>query len=187
MKMTIKETVEKITKHSKNIADSIKDKEIKKIEKIIKNSRSIFITGKGRSGLIGKAFAMRLAQLGLNVHVTGDVTTTAIKEGDCLIIISSSGTMDCMTSKLLGKLKDNFNTILLTANRDSELANSSNVIIDIGPWRDYGEEIQAGREDNITPLGTLYEDTALLILDGLVAELMEHYNKTEKDLAKKHF
>ena len=37
--------------------------------KIIEEVESIFIMGLGRSGLVAKAFAMRLMHLGLNVYV----------------------------------------------------------------------------------------------------------------------
>ncbi|MBC7090194.1 MAG: 6-phospho-3-hexuloisomerase, partial [Methanobacteriaceae archaeon] len=37
------------------------------------------------------------------------------------------------------------------------------------------------------PLGTLYEDTSLLILDGIISELMRKVGKTEGDLAEAHY
>ena len=57
----------------------------------IQSADRIFITGKGRSGLQMKAFAMRLMHLGFCVHVVDDVTTPAIGAGDLLLIGSSSG------------------------------------------------------------------------------------------------
>ena len=52
----------------------------------------VFVTGEGRSGLMGKAFAMRLMHLGLTVYAMGETITPAVKEGDLVVAISGSGT-----------------------------------------------------------------------------------------------
>ena len=52
----------------------------------------VFVTGEGRSGLMGKAFAMRLMHLGLTVYAMGETITPAVEEGDLVVAISGSGT-----------------------------------------------------------------------------------------------
>jgi len=52
----------------------------------------VFITGEGRSGFMAKAFAMRLAHLGLPVAVLGETTTPPVTRGDTLVAVSGSGT-----------------------------------------------------------------------------------------------
>lgn len=52
---------------------------------------AVFVTGQGRSGLVGRMFAMRLMHLGLRCHVVGDTLTPAFRAGDCLVVISGSG------------------------------------------------------------------------------------------------
>lgn len=52
----------------------------------------VFIAGEGRSGLMGKAFAMRLMHLGLVVYAMGETITPAVREGDVVVVISGSGT-----------------------------------------------------------------------------------------------
>ncbi|MEM0320045.1 MAG: SIS domain-containing protein, partial [Candidatus Nezhaarchaeales archaeon] len=51
----------------------------------------ILIVGAGRSGLIGRAFAMRLMHLGFRTYVVGETITPAIGPNDVLIAISGSG------------------------------------------------------------------------------------------------
>ncbi|MEM4696283.1 MAG: 6-phospho-3-hexuloisomerase, partial [Desulfurococcaceae archaeon] len=43
-----------------------------------------------------------------------------------------------------------------------------------------------GIHESLAPLGTLFEDAAMIFLDGVVAELMEKLGKTEEDLRKQH-
>ena len=49
----------------------------------IQKGRKIFVYGSGRSGLVGQLFAVRLVQLGYDVHFVGEMTTPIIgKEAD---------------------------------------------------------------------------------------------------------
>ncbi|MDI6881238.1 MAG: SIS domain-containing protein [Methanothermobacter sp.] len=180
-------TVKKITEHARKVAERINKKDIDNIIELLTKSESIFILGSGRSRLVGEEFAMRLAQLGLNVHVIGDSTTITPKKDDLIIVISSSGDTKSIITETRRLKNKGARIIGVTANPKSPLAKLSNTIIDVGPWRDYKKEIKTGKEDNITPLGTLYEDTSLLILDGIISELMTKLGKTEKDLAKAHY
>jgi 6-phospho-3-hexuloisomerase len=52
----------------------------------------IFVTGEGRSGFMGKAFAMRLMHLGLSVHAIGETVTPSVRATDTLLALSGSGT-----------------------------------------------------------------------------------------------
>ncbi|KUK01875.1 MAG: 6-phospho 3-hexuloisomerase [Methanobacteriaceae archaeon 41_258] len=181
------ETVKKILEHALKVAEKINKKDLDKIIELLTASKSIFVLGSGRSKLVGEEFAMRLAQLELNVHVIGDSTTITPREGDLIIVISSSGDTSSIITEARRLKKKGVNIIGITANPRSELSKLSDIIIDVGPWRDYQREIKEEREDNITLLGTLYEDTSLLILDGIISELMRKVGKTEGDLAEAHY
>src|SRR5258706_16202231 len=51
----------------------------------------VFITGRGRSGLYMRGFAMRLMHMGRVIYVVDETTTPAITAGDLLLIGSGSG------------------------------------------------------------------------------------------------
>ncbi|MEK6345809.1 MAG: 6-phospho-3-hexuloisomerase [Curtobacterium sp.] len=59
---------------------------------LLADADRVFVHGAGRSGLALRMTAMRLMHLGLDVHVVGEVTTPAIREGDLLLVASGSGT-----------------------------------------------------------------------------------------------
>ena len=54
-------------------------------------ARRIFISGAGRSKLVGNFLGMRLMHSGYDVSMVGEIVTPSIKDGDLLIIISGSG------------------------------------------------------------------------------------------------
>lgn len=51
----------------------------------------LFFTGTGRSGLVMRMGAMRLAQMGFSAHVVGETVTPALRAGDWLVAFSGSG------------------------------------------------------------------------------------------------
>jgi hypothetical protein len=58
---------------------------------ILSHAPQIFVYGAGRSGIIGRAFAMRLVQTGLTAYVIGESVTPIVKKGDAVFILSGQG------------------------------------------------------------------------------------------------
>ena len=74
--------IEELDRSSKTIAPE----KIQEVIKKIKEHKRIFVYGTGRTGLMLKAFAMRLMQIGLNSYVVGAPTTPTVQEGDFLFV-----------------------------------------------------------------------------------------------------
>jgi len=152
----------------------------------------ILVMGAGRSGLVGKAFGMRLLHLGYNVYVLGDTIVPAIGERDIAIAISGSGRTRLILTAAEAAKAAKSTLISITSYADSPLAKISDVVVEI-PGRtkystneDYFARQILGITEPLAPLGTLFEDTTQIFLDGLVAELMKKLNKTEEDLRMIH-
>lgn len=191
----IKKTAENITKHALKVIDLINEEEVDKMIDCILNAESIFIVGSGRSELMGMAFAMRLMHLGFSVHVVGDVTTPAIKDTDCLIAISGSGETKAVTMAAETASETGAKVVAITATTTSTLGKRADVVVNIEsktkdpgkqPWKHYTSHVLKGEYDDLTPMGTLFEDSTHLFLDGLIAEFMARLGKKEVDLKKRH-
>lgn len=121
----------------------------------------IFVHGAGRSGLMLKAFAMRLAQAGYTVYVVGEVVTPAIRQGDLLLLASASGKTagvlhSAQTAKLMGA-----SLFVITATPESPLAACADSCLFIdAPTKD--------RSDGTGVMGTLFEQAVLLFCDHTV-------------------
>jgi len=146
---------------------------------MIISSRKVFIYGVGRSGLIAKAFAIRLVQMGLEVFFIGETITPIVEEGSLVVIVSYTGeTMSAMqTANIVRRV--GAKVVSITANTHSKLAGASNLVILIHPPKD--EERR-----RLAPLGTLFEDATLVYLDGIVATLMEKLGMSEGAMRKRH-
>ena len=87
MKTSIKAMLDNI----ETAEDYLDEDSINNIIEILTTSKNIFVIGAGRSGLAGKAFAMRLMHLGLSAYVVGETISPAIYADDCILAISGSG------------------------------------------------------------------------------------------------
>ena len=83
-------------------------------------------------------------------------------------------------STTAARMAKRFGSIIfaVTSYLDSELAQTSDHII-VGPGReavamesDYQSRQLLGEHESLAPMGTLFEDTCAVFLDGLIAELM---------------
>jgi 6-phospho-3-hexuloisomerase len=153
--------------------------ETDKFVDLIISSRRVFLYGVGRSGLIAKAFAIRLVQMGLEVFFVGETITPIVEEGHLVIIVSYTGeTMSAIqTANIVRRV--GAKVVAITANSHSKLAAASNIVIEIHPPKDDEKKRWA-------PLGTLFEDATLIYLDSIVAVLMEKLGQSEGSMRKRH-
>jgi 6-phospho-3-hexuloisomerase len=145
----------------------------------LSKAKKIFIYGVGRSGLVGQAFAVRLVQMGFDVHFVGDMTTPFVDETDLVIIVSNTGeTMSAVqTANIVGRV--GAKVIAVTSNPNSKLGHASNIILEVGQTKDEQKKRYA-------PLGTIFEDAALVMFDSLVPVIMERLDQNEASLRRRH-
>jgi len=187
----LKKTAEEISKHALMVINRIDEDQVNKMINTILESKSIFIVGSGRSKLIGEAFAMRLMHLGFTVHVVGDVTTPAVNNKDCLVAISGSGETKIVTTAAEIAHDIEASVVGITTNINSTLGKHLDVVIEMEskskePWEHPATHVLKGNYDDLAPMGTLFEDSTHLFLDGLIAEFMVRLDKKEVDLKQRH-
>ena len=151
----------------------------------ILNAKRIYVTGAGRSGLVAKAFALRLMHLGYDAYVVGETITPAFHEGDTLVVFSGSGETQSIVS-ICGTAKDLKGRVcLITAKPDSRTGSMANLIVNLGdPTNTYLHDKHSfevrqltGKYRSITsafaPFGTMFETLALVFADAVISSLME--------------
>jgi len=190
--MMIHTRMEKLTQKIEEQLRAIDRKSIDQFVESLMNTKRIFIVGAGRSGLVAKAFGMRLMHLGFTVYVVGEVITPAINKDDLLIIVSGSGqTLSPIVAARIAKEKG-VKIVSITSNPESDIGKISDVVVQIkgrrpeDAKRDYDARQLIGNHEPLTPLGTLFELSALVFLDSVIDELMLRYQKSEDELKKLH-
>jgi 6-phospho-3-hexuloisomerase len=142
-------------------------------------AKKVFVYGVGRSGLVGKAFSVRLVQMGLDVHFIGDTTTPIVEKGDLVMIISNTGeTMSAVqTANIVGRI--GCIVVTITSSQSSKLGRASNIVVEIPPRR-------TDDKSRLAPLGTLFEAASFIFLDSLVPALMQKLGQTESSMRRRH-
>ena len=178
----------------RNIADKISDDEAEKFIREILNAKRVFVIGAGRSGLVAKAFAMRLMHLGLHAYVVGETITPALNRGDVMVIFSGSG-----RTKTVADLAETAREIggricLITSDADSRIGKIADCTVIIEHHRDAVEndaeefEIRQmmGDHKSFAPLGTLFETASMIFADAVISRMMEIEQVDESALKNRH-
>ena len=189
----MKTSINAILDNIKNAEEFLDEETIDKFEDIIIESKNIFVTGAGRSGLAAKAFAMRLMHLGLSAYVVGETISPAIYEDDCIIAISGSGETNTIVSAAKIAKNRGSKVLAVTSYPESTLGKLSDAYVFVkGRTKkevddeNYMKRQIHGNYTSLTPLGTAFELTTLVFLDAIVSEFMEKMQQTESDLKARH-
>jgi len=148
-------------------------------------ARRVYVAGAGRSGLVAKAFGLRLMHLGYESYVVGETITPAFHEGDTLVAFSGSGETQSMVS-ICGTAKDLKGMVcLITAMPDSRIGKMADLVVNLGdPTETYIHDKNSfevrqitGKYRSVTsafaPFGTMFETLALVFSDAVISALME--------------
>lgn len=192
----VQKTMKEIVIFIDKVIERLKPEQIKHmldtLERVYRDGRKVLVMGAGRSGLVGRAFAMRLMHLGFNVYVLGETITPSIGRDDVVVAISGSGRTKLIVTAAEAAKKVDATVIAITSYPDSPLGQLADIVVEIpgrtkmAPDIDYFARQILGIHEPLAPLGTLFEDTALVFLDGVVVELMHRLGKSEADLRAKH-
>ncbi len=154
-------------------------KEIAEAVDVLTAAKKLFVYGVGRSGLAARAFAMRMVQLGIDCYFIGETITPVVGDGDAVLIVSNTGsTMSAIQVANIAR-RVGAKVISVTGHRASKLSHASNVVLLIQADGD-------STQSKLAPLGTLFEDATVLLLDGVVAQVMERLGQTEADMRGRH-
>jgi 6-phospho-3-hexuloisomerase len=167
------------------VAESIDQNQVECFISEINNAERIYVVGAGRSGFVAKSFGMRLMHIGMNAYVVGETVTPAFHENDMLVAFSGSGkTMSvleaCETTKRIGG-----SLCLITGTKESEMTKLADCIVylttDDESTRTGSDHFDLrqlrGEHRSLspspTPLGTVFETSAMVFCDSIVSALIE--------------
>ncbi|AGB02483.1 6-phospho-3-hexuloisomerase [Methanoregula formicica] len=178
----------------RKITNTISDDDVEKFLEEILKAKRVYVIGAGRSGLVAKAFAMRLMHLGMQAYVVGETITPALSGGDLIVIFSGSGRTKTVadiaeTAKEIGA-----HICLITSNADSRIGRISDCNVVIEHQRDavtddaveFEIRQMMGEHKSFAPLGTLFETASMIFADAVISRLMEITKTDESSLKNRH-
>lgn len=190
--LILNEAIQEIIDNVLSVSGELDPKNIEEMTGLLQSSKNVFVMGLGRSGLVARAFAMRLMHLGISVYVVGETTTPALSPEDCLFAISGSGETFSIISAADIAHKRGTKIIAVTSYVNSTLGEMADLVVHIkgrtkiDSEKNYITRQINGKHQSLSPMGTLFEVTSLIFLDGLIAQLMIQMGKTEEDMKARH-
>ncbi|QHT47919.1 6-phospho-3-hexuloisomerase [Bacillus sp. SB49] len=146
-------------------------------------SKKVFVTGAGRSGFMGKSFAMRMMHMGIDAYVVGETVTANLEPGDLLIVGSGSGETKTLVA-IAEKAKHSGGKVAaVTISPESTIGQMADIVI---PLPGMTKDQSAGSHSSIQPMGTLFEQTMLLFYDALILRFMEKKGLDSDKMYGKH-
>ena len=190
--LILNDAIEEIMDNVRSVSAELDPENIEDMTRLLQTSKNVFVMGLGRSGLVARAFAMRLMHLGISVYVVGETTTPALTGEDCLLSISGSGETFSIISAANIAHKRGTKIIAVTSYVDSTLGEMADLVVHIkgrtkiDAEKNYITRQMNGKHQSLSPMGTLFEVTSLIFLDSLIAQLMVEMGKTEEDMKARH-
>jgi 6-phospho-3-hexuloisomerase len=149
----------------------------------IVGARRVFLVGAGREGLSLRGFAMRLAHLGRVTHWIWDDTTPGLGAGDLLIMTSGSGEVGSLDYIFDRATEAGCRTAVITGDPSGVTARKANVLL----W--LPASVYKGKADVVPssqPMGNLYEQALLILLDQVAMALAERLGETKETMEHRH-
>lgn len=161
----MKNVIQNILNEIKDVLSNVKEEEAITVSDRLQEANRIFLYGEGRSGLMAKAFAMRLMHGGYQVFVIGETTTPSIEKGDLLIVVSGNGSSKSQYHYISKARGMGVKVLLVTSNVASEIAKVSDDILHIPASTKYRHR---GEPSTVQPLGNQFDQSVHLILDAII-------------------
>ena len=190
----VQEMMQLMASKIRAISKAISDEDVEKFLAELLQAKRIYVIGAGRSGLVAKAFAMRLMHLGLAAFVVGETITPALNRDDVMVVFSGSGKTKSVadiaeTAKEIGA-----HICLITSNAGSRIGKIADCSVIIEHHRDEVEddavefEIRQmlGEHKSFAPLGTVFETASIVFSDAIISRLMEITKTDENALKIRH-
>jgi 6-phospho-3-hexuloisomerase len=180
--MKPKEIIHRVWTEVGEVLEQVEEADVTLFVRELLAAKQVFVAGEGRSGLVGKCFAMRLMHLGLLTHCVGEVVAPPIGPGDLLVAISGSGTTAATLTITEQALAAGAKAFLISSKRDSPIGRLAHHALFV-PGK---TKVDTEECSSIQPIGSLAEQSVHLLLDAVVVMLMHRLGVKAEEMRARH-
>lgn len=182
MQDSLQRTLNSILAENHKVLQAVDPIAIAQLTTTLAQSKRIFVTGEGRSGLVMKMFAMRLMHLGYQDFVVGETTTPSIQNGDFLIDCSGSGSTGNVLAIAQKAQATGAKIVSITTQPDSPLGQLADITIHLKAAAKEDRSQQHSQQF----AGSLFEQSTLLLLDAVFHLISQQTNQSAETLYSLH-
>ncbi|MDD1641048.1 MAG: SIS domain-containing protein [Methylococcaceae bacterium] len=147
-----------------------------KLTAMFDEARRIFISGAGRSKLVGNFLLMHC---GYDVAMVGEIVTPSIKSGDLLVVISGSGETDQLIAFTKKAKEIGAKVVLISSRANSTIGDLAEAVFQIGKQELY-QKVKG------MPMGTVFELSTLCFLEALISHIVWEKAIPEEKMKERH-
>ena len=147
-------------------------------------ARRIVLHGVGREGLMMRGLAMRLAHLGLHLHMAGDMSAPPVGPGDLLLVSSGPGALSTVGALIGAARAAGARTACVTAQPDGPDPAACDRVLVI-PAQTMADD-RGAAASQVLPMGSLFEGAQFLTFELLVLALRDHLGETAETMRARH-
>lgn len=149
----------------------------------IAGARRVVGFGLGREGLAVRGFCMRLAHLGSDVHMAGDVTALPVTTGDVVLVTSGPGNLTLTRAMIDLAHRAGATVVVVTAQPDAPDPRAADLAITI-PAQTMASDLDSR---SLLAMGTAFEIALGIFFDLAVIRLQQLRGQSLADLRSRHF
>lgn len=179
----MKDLLDGITAEVATVLSQVDEEEAAHFANRIRQAKRIFVCGEGRSGLMAKAFAMRLMHGGKSVYVVGETITPGMETGDTLIVISGSGRTGSLLYIADQAVQEGAEVVVVTTDPHSPLGGLAHFTCEVPAATKYR---RSGRYTSMQPMGNAFDQAAHLLLDAIVIQALHVDEALQRKMEEKH-
>jgi 6-phospho-3-hexuloisomerase len=183
MKMSNSSKLAVVLDELNRAAEQLAGEQLEQLAEAISSAGRVFVAGAGRSGLMMRAFAMRLMHLGLDVYVVGETVTRSLSKGDLFLIGTGSGETKSLVPMVQKARSLEARVGVLTLSEASTIGGLADIVVKLpgAPKDQDGEDAST-----VQPMGSLFEQMLLLVCDAVILRLMDRQELTGKAMYGNH-
>lgn len=173
-----------ITEEIESVMEKVDRNQLEELLEYIKDNSRIFVDGEGRSGLMGKGFAMRLMHLGFEVYVVGETITPSVKSGDIYFAVSGSGESSNVVVNVKKAKEKGCTIIAVTSKINSTVGSLADKVL-VVPGTTKGD---SGKErKSVQLLSSLFDQSLHIVLDALCLMLSKRNEISNSEATARHW
>ena len=149
----------------------------------IAGANRVVCFGLGREGLALRGFCMRLAHMGFDAHVAGDVTAMPVGRGDVVIVTSGPGNLTMTRSMIDLAHRAGASVVVVTAQPDSPDPRSADFALTIPAQTMANDRGSA----SVLAMGTAFELAMAIVFDLAVIRIQTLRGESLESMRERHF
>jgi 6-phospho-3-hexuloisomerase len=149
----------------------------------IARANRVVCLGKGRERVALRGFCMRLAHMGFDAHMVGDVTAMPVGPGDVVLITSGPGNLTMTRSMVELAKRAGATVVVVTAQPDAPDPTSADFALTIP-----AQTMATDRDSaSVLAMGTAFELAMAIFFDLAVIRIQALRGETLESMRERHF